>query len=299
MIETSTDKSLTEKPPFDTRFLMPPPAPAFRPGVILWRALRDNLNGILIWGAAYSALIVTVVILFPILREGDTLVGVLTGLGFLEVIASNYAINAEALGTFPGYLAFQAMGWAPHILAVYIVPHAIRALMNEETEGTLDLLLGTPITRWQLFLEKTLAIVLSLVGILAIMWGVLVASTALAGIEDFSIRQATIGIWHIFPIGMVQMSVALLLSVILRNPRTVGGLAALYIASSYFVRSLAEAADTPFLHFLSRFSVYEYYSSINAMTDGIRWVVDFGLLAIALGLILLAMWFFQRRDLGI
>lgn len=275
-----------------------PPFPTQRPGGVFWRTLRDNLIGILVWGGAFGALIVTVVVLFPILEDRNTLLGIVSGLGFLETMAASYAVNTEALGTFSGYLAFQAIGWAPHILSVYVVPHAIGAIMIEERQGTLDLLLGTPITRWQLMVEKVLAMTVSLIGILLIMWLILVISTTIAGVA-FTLGQATAGIWHIFPITLVTMAATLLLSVILHDPRTVSGLAALYIALSYFIHSLANATEAPALLFAQRFSIYGYYSSINTMTNGINWMNDLGLVLVAVGLFGLAIWRFQKRDIGV
>jgi ABC-2 type transport system permease protein len=185
------------------------------------------------------------------------------------------------------------------VLAIFTATQAIGAIMGEERQGTLELLLSTPITRKRLITEKILAIVVSLIGVLLIMWASLVVSTRLFGDVDFAIRQANAGVWHILPISLVILSFTLAMSVTFRSPRLVGGLTALFITVSFFVRSLADSTDTSLLEFLSRFSVYNYYSSIGAMTQGVRWGTDLSLIGVSVAIFGLAMIRFQRRDLGV
>ncbi len=276
-----------------------PRASFIQPGVIFRRALIDNLAGIVAWGVGYSALIVSVVVLYPILEENNTLFSVLSGLGLLEIFTANYPIDPSALTTFPGYLAFEALGWGPVIFSAYLIPQTLGAVLGEEQRGTLDLLLSTPITRWQLITEKTLAIVASLVLILSIMLATLLVSTGLSNQVELETWQALAGVWHILPISLVVIAVTLLLSVTFYNPRMVGGLAALFIIVSYFVRSLSDMAQLPLLDVLRRFSIFHYFSSIGAMIDGVNWRADIGLMLLALVIFGLALLRFQRRDLGL
>lgn len=273
--------------------------PRMRPGVVFSRTLRDNLMGVAAWGAAYSTLIVIVVILYPILEENNMLLGVLNGLGLIDMIGRNYPVDVNALASFPGYLAFEALGWGPTILAVYIIPQALNAVMGEEQRGTLDLLMSTPLTRWQLMTEKALAIIVSVAGILLISWLSLLISSRIVEGTSLALWQATSGIWHIFPITMVMMSVTLLLSVLVRSPRVAGSLAALFVIGSFFLRSIADATGAAALDALRKLSIYDYYSSIGAMIDGIRWENDLTMIGVALVIYLLAVWRFQRRDLGV
>ncbi|MFW5771975.1 MAG: ABC transporter permease subunit, partial [Phototrophicaceae bacterium] len=181
----------------------------------------------------------------------------------------------------------------------YLIPQTVGAVLGEEQRGTLDLLLSTPITRWQLITEKTLAIVASLVLILSIMLATLLVSTRLSNQVELETWQALAGVWHILPISLVVIAVTLLLSVTFYNPRMVGGLAALFIIISYFVRSLSDMAQLPLLDILRRFSVFHYFSSISAMIDGVNWRADIGLMLLALVIFGLALLRFQRRDLGL
>lgn len=270
-----------------------------RPGAMFRRTIRDNLTGIFGWGLGYGMLLALVTLLYPSLAEAGALVGVLDGLGLLEAVTASRAADVAALGTFPGYLALEALALAPAILAVYLIPQTLNAVMGEEDRGTLDVLLSMPVPRWRLIVEKLAAILLSLALILLLMFVALVIATRLVPEAELTIGQAAAGIWHIFPISCCVIGVTLLLSVTLRSSRTVGGLAALFVLGGFFVRSLADATGTPAMQTIRRFSLYDYYSAIDAMVNRVPWETDIALLGLALVLYAASVWQFGRRDVGV
>lgn len=280
---------------FENTPLLPPDT---RMGAIFRRTLRDNLVGILSWGLGYSALILVVVVFYPTLEENGALRNVLGGLG----LASNLAIGLgglNGLSTFGAYLALEALTWAPLVMAVYLIPQGLGAITREEERGTLDILLSTPTPRWRLLTEKTLGIIASLGGVLAIMWLTLVISVELMPEVELSFSRATAAIWHIFPISMVILTATLFLSVTLRRGRSVAGLAGLFVMGSYALRSLADITQADVLIFLKQFSFFTYYRSLIVLAEGLQPEADTLLLIVAVVLFALALRNFQRRDLGV
>lgn len=269
------------------------------PGAIFTQTLRDNLPGILAWGAGYSALIGLVTLLYPILEENNTLLGVVRGLGLMGV-GGNSAINIQTMTSFAGYIAFEALSWAPLILSIYLIPQALNAVSREEERGTLDILLSTPLPRWRLLLEKTAAIVASLVGILLIMWVALVISSQAVQADNFTITHATAGIWHILPISLAITALTLLFSVTVRSSRSAGGLAALFILASYFLRAITDmVTGVPVLKDLAQLSLFAYYRSLTTLANGFQWGYDSVLLGVAVILFAVALWQFNHRDIGV
>jgi len=275
------------------------PLGAPRPGTIFARALLDALPSIITWSVGYSVLLCAVVVLYPILEENNTLVGVLSGLGLLDAITNNESIDTRALGTFPGYLALEALAWGPLLLSMYVVPQTLRHTIGEEKNGTLDLLLSTPLPRWRFLVEKTLSVLVGLSAVLLVMWSVLIVSTNLVDGSELTLRQATAGIVHLLPVLLVTLGLTVLLTTLLRDPRTIAGIVALFLLSSFFISSLADATGSPPLEFISIVSIFHYYSSITAMLDGIQPVHDLGLSLVGVVFFLLALVAFQRRDLGV
>ena len=269
------------------------------PGAIFSQTLRDNVTGIVAWGAGYSLLIGLVTLLYPILEENNTLLGVVRGLGLMGV-GSNSAINLQTMTSFAGYIAFEALSWAPLVLSIYLIPQALNAVAREEERGTLDILLSTPLPRWRLLAEKLLAIVTSLLGILTIMWVALLQSSQMVRADNFTLVHATAGVWHIFPISLAIVAVTLLISVTVRNTRSAGWLAALVILTSYFIRAITDLIpNVPLLHELSQISLFAYYRSLTALSSGFQWSYDSILLSTSALLLALAFWQFNRRDIGV
>lgn len=268
-----------------------------RPGVVFWRAFRDALPGALSWGVGYGVVIAAATLLYPLLDESNTIFTVLNGLGALQFLSVGRSI--ETLTSFPGYLALQTMSWGPLILAVYLIPQALRAIAQEERQGTLDILLSTPISRWRFLVEKTLAVMASLAVLLLIVWVSMLLSTATVADVQLDLRNTVASVWHLVPISLVMTSLTLLLSVMLRDSRRAGPVAAMIIIGSDFLRIMSDMVPNPVLDVLKPFSMFSYYRSVAALSEGFQWDYDVVLLVTAAVLFILALAAFQRRDLGV
>lgn len=270
-----------------------------RPGVIFWRALRDNIPGILAWGGGYGGLLLFVVLLFPALQSNDTLVGIVRSLGLLGVADNGY-ITIDALMSFPGYIALEALSWAPIILSIYLIPQALGAVLREEERGTLDILLSTPLPRWRLLTEKMLAIIVSLACILALMWVILVISVGLVDGVELPLMNALAGVWHVLPISLAIAAFGVLISVSVANSRAAAGWIALALMTSYFLRTISDLMyEVDWLLTLKQLSIFAYYRSIAALSTGFQWPYDAAMLALAGVFFALALWQFQHRDVGV
>jgi ABC-2 type transport system permease protein len=273
------------------------PLPVTRSGVVFWRTLRDNFPGAVGWGLGYGVLLIAATVLYPLLDESNTIFTVLNGLGIMSFLAVGRSV--EALTGFEGYLALQTLSWGPMILSVYLIPQALRAVAHEERQGTLDILLSTPISRWRFLVEKTLAICASLLLIVSIMGLCMLVAVALVGEVLLDPTHALAGLWHLLPISLVILMTALLLSMTLRDSRQAGPLTATLVIASYFVRIMSDLTPHPVLEFIKPISIFSYYRSVAALSEGFQWHYDVVLLTAAAVLFVLALLAFQRRDLGV
>ncbi len=299
MIET-TRPLLSEAPVSDVHLQVMTAQPALetRVGAVFARTLRDNLPGILAWGLGYALFIAIVTILYPALQKNNTLLGIVNSLGLLG--AGHGTLKLSTVTSFPGYLSFEALGLAPLILAIYVIPQALGIVSREEERGTLDLLLSTPLPRWRFLTEKVLAIIASLVAVLLMMGLSLVVSVALVDGVDLPFVNAAAGIWGIFPISLTIMMATLFISVSVRPGRSPGGITALFVIASYFVRTLADITPgVPWLETARDLSIFDYYRSITTLSEGFQPSYDGVLFAVAAVLFALSLWQFQRRDVGV
>lgn len=267
------------------------------PGAIFVRAIRESAGGILVWSIALSVVIVLGSYVYPILRENNIVLNLLAGFGILDRFAGNYGLDATTLVSFKGFLALQFLDWLPLILSLYTIPKTLNIVLDEEKRGTLDILLSTPIPRWQFLVEKSLALLVALATILFIMWGTLVMCSALIPAANITTFEATTAVWHLLPISTAIASFGLFFSVIFRQQRTAAGVAGAFVLVSYFVRSIADTTRAEFLLDLKQFSIFNYFSAITMMSYGpqLRW--DLILLTVALVMFALSLVLFQQRDI--
>jgi ABC-2 type transport system permease protein len=266
-------------------------------GVVFMRTLREKRGEIIGWGAGYSTLVVLAVVLYPVVLANNVLFNLLANLGVLAQFATNYQVDAAAITGFKGYLDFQVMGWGPLILALYTVPNAVSLVLEEEKRGTLDLLLSTPIPRWQLLIEKALALLVSVVVILVIVWTTLTAASIIVPNTDLTALEAAVGLWHLLPISSAIIAIGTLCSVIFRESRTATAVTAMVVLMSFFLRVVADSTRAPELVRLAKLSIFNYFSEITVLTYGPQPEWDALLFAVAAITFVLALVVFQRREL--
>ena len=85
------------------------------------------------------------------------------------------AFSVTDLGDPANYLHSQVFGLAPLALSFFPILALANALAGAEERGTIDVLLGNPLPRWQLVAGNFVAVAFSLLGICAIVglltWG--------------------------------------------------------------------------------------------------------------------------------
>ena len=110
---------------------------------------------------------------------------------------------------------------------------------------------------------------------------------------DVAIGAALRGVVNLLPITAAFGTLALVLSTKLRNSGVVIGSTFAFI----FLQNLMEILSNlvPSLEWIGRLSVFHYYG--RAMTEGFPWGSAAFLSGIAVGLLLVAIALFQRRDI--
>ncbi|MBL8133728.1 MAG: ABC transporter permease subunit [Anaerolineae bacterium] len=263
-------------------------------GVIFRRALRDARWGIIGWGIAVGSVTLFVVLLFPTMKAFG---------GFGELLESpiykallGEAADAAAFMTPAGFFGIYVVMFVPLYIAIYMVLLGLGVTALEEDRSTIDLLLSTPTPRWQLVVEKFLAIIVIAGLLLSINFVFGVFGVLITPEMDVPLGSVAAGSLAMLPILVVMAALALLLATTLRSRFLAGALAGVIIIGSYMLTNLAQvAADT--LGTVKYLSIFTYHRAVPIMVDGIRWG-DFAVLSvISLVMLGLAIIAFQRRDL--
>ena len=255
---------------------------------LVGHTLRLQRRSALIWGLAlglYSAAIVATFPTFGAAEQMDQLVQMYPE-GMRE------AFNIEDMGTPEGFLDSQVFSLAPLALAFFPILACAGAIAGAEERGTLDVLLGNPLPRWQLVAGTFLATAISLLAVVAVV-GLLTYGTAALFDVDLPLLTTAGAVLNLWPVCLFFGGLALLCSALFHRRALAVTLPAGVLFAAYLADVLGEVSDD--LEDLRPASVFYYYGS--AIKDGIDWGNVAGLALAALLLALLAALAFSRRDI--
>lgn len=256
---------------------------------LISHTVRMQLRGVLIWGGVlglYSAAIVATYPTFGDMQGFDQFIQTYPK-GFRE------AFNITDMSTIEGFLDTEIFSFmAPLALAFFPILALSSAIAGSEERGTIDVLLGNPIRRWQLVAGSFVATAVSLLGILAVA-GLFAWVTAVLVDVDLSIENVVEGYLNLWPICLCFGGLALLCSAIFHRRSLAIAVPGVVLLGMYLMDVLGKVSKD--LEDLRPYSLFYYYGS--AIRDGIDWANFGGITLVTLALVVLAMFAFRRRDI--
>ncbi len=250
---------------------------------------RLQARGVLIWGAAlglYSAALVASYTTFSGNAEQMNQLLDAYPKGMLE------AFGITDLADVENYMNSQVFLLAPLALAFFPILAAAGTIAGAEERGTIDVLLGNPIPRWQLVVGSFASIALSLLAILAIM-GALTGITAALMDVDLAVKSTAAAVLNMWPLCLLFGAAAVLCSAVFHRRALAIAIPAAGLFAMYLLNTLGRVSED--LEDLQPLSAFYYHGS--AIEDGIDWTNFAGLTLAALALVILAVLAFRRRDI--
>lgn len=267
-------------------------------GVTFAETLRRHWRQAIYWGLSLGALGWIQIIFVPdakALKQIGELMETLPP-ALVKVFAGD---DITFMSTPDGYLATQFFSYGLLIFAAFAVVIGLNVTAADEDRGILDMTLSLPINRWQVIIEKFLAFLLLIVLVTGLTFAGLWIGVTMTPAIEYNLGVIATGIVNLLPGTIFVLSVTILLGALIRRRSTVTALAAGFVIGSYFLDTLAAATDSAALSTLRLLSFYRYYNGVEVMRLGISWVNIALLLGISAVLIFVAVWAFQRRDVGI
>ena len=252
-------------------------------------AVRLQLRGVIIWGAALGFYSAAMVASFTAIEGSAEQLNQLMEAypkGMLE------AFGVTDLGDPANYLHSQVFGFAPLALSFFTIMALSAAVAGAEERGTMDVLLGNPLPRWQLVIGNFVAAALSLLAICAVV-GLLTWGMAVLVDVELSVRQVAEAVLNLWPVCIMFGALALLCSALFHRRGLAIAIPAFLLFGMYLLDTIGRASED--LEDLRPVSVFYYYGS--AIENGIDWVDFGGIILVALALVLLAVLAFGRRDI--
>ena len=259
---------------------------------LVLHTLRLQMRTMIIWGVALGALSALTVVSFPPFSEGNQLNEMIEN--YPPAMREMFGITEGTdLSTIEGFLASQLFSFlVPISLAFFPILASSGAIAGAEERGTIDVLLGNPIPRWQLVVGNFVATSVSLLGVAAIL-GISTWVPAVLLDVDLSLGTTAEAMLNLWPLCAFFGGLAMLCSAVFHRRVLATMIPGAVLVAMYFVNALGNLVEE--LEDVQPFTVFHYYGS--AIEDGIDWV-DFGGVSLAaLALVLLAALAFTRRDI--
>ena len=258
---------------------------------LFWHELRSRFGAILGWGIGLALFGAMYIVIWPEIGEQFQSMSDMA-------IWQAFAID---LGSFAGYIASSLIQYVPLILGIYVIIASTGTLAGEEDDGTLEMIVASPLSRWQVVTAKAIALAIAAFLIIVIAGlGNVLALEAIRGLIELDVTSvelfvATLNAW---PITMAFMMMGLFLGAFLPSRRTAALIMTTIFIASYFGLLLAGFAES--LEPTRVLSLFNYFDFTTAVfTEGPQ-VQDIGiLLGIALIFFILALISFQRRNVTV
>ncbi len=267
-------------------------------GVIFTNTLRHSWRTGLYWAIGFALLGVYILAVIPnvdMLKQYADLIQNMPPL-LMQMFGAS---DVSAIATPAGFLGFGFFGYTLLLLSAFAVIAGLNVTANEEDRGILDITLSLPIPRWRLVVERLLAYLVLTLAMLAFtflaMLLVLLSNNTL-GIDPGRLLE---GIINFIPSTLLVLAFTALAGTALRSRGLAAGVATGFVIVSYFVDFIGNAASDTAAAVVRVLSYFNYYDGSNVMNTGLVWA-NVGLLLVVTAIcVAAALWFFERRDIGV
>jgi ABC-2 type transport system permease protein len=219
-----------------------------------------------------------------------------------ELIESMPAGLAEAFGwdeinTPHGYLGSTVFGLlGPVLIIIMAIGVGARAIAGNEEAGHMELLIAHPVTRTRVVAQRAFALLIATV-IAAL--AVFLAILAIRGPVDIDLPIGNIAATslNLALLGALFGALALLVGGFVGRRGLVIGVTAVVAVTAYLANGLAPQVEG--LAWLQNLSPFYWFNATATLRDGIDPAMTLLLAGVALVFVLVAVFAFNRRDVGV
>ena len=260
---------------------------------LYWRAIRERRRTTASLILDLVALTGSFTWVFTLVRDSEAFTNFLED--FPPHLAALFGIDTDTFLTAAGFLGTQIYSLpGPLMMIAFVVSGAVHATANEETDGTMDLLLSTPVSRQRVLLERAAAtLTLSLLVAGALMLALLVANPIFElQLSVAGIVSANLSLWLL---GIVYGAIALVAGAFTGRPTLSRGIAFGLALTAWIVTGFAPLYA--WLEAPGAISPLTWYDAEVVLLEPWRYGHVWLVLA-SIALTFLAVRLFQMRDIA-
>jgi ABC-2 type transport system permease protein len=256
------------------------------------KTLRDQRRALIGWGIGLAAVAAMYAAFYPSIESSAS-----EFTGYLEKLPE--AIRNVIGGNFTtpaGYLrseTFSSLG--PILFLVFAIGAGARAIAGEEEDGTLDLLLSTPIRRRQLLVDKIGAMLVTATALAAVLFLTL---TIVGPPFDLTVPAIDLGAacLMLLLLALAFGAIALAIGCATGHRGLALGITGGFAVFAFVINALAPSVDA--LGWLRPLSPFRWYLDPDPLVSGVTPVNVLVLGAITVVGYVMAALAFERRDLA-
>lgn len=268
-------------------------------GRIFSETLRRGWRTMLYWGVGMGlyALMITVAVLDD--QTLQQLTGVIQSMPSFLLQGFMGSADIQFLTSPNGYFAAKYFSIALLIFSAYAVMAGMAVTANDEDEGILDGFLSLPIHRWEVIIGRGLASLVMIAAAVCLTYLGVVIGAQLVPHVSYDLGGIALGTLNMLPSLFFILAMTVLFGVLFRRRSVALGLAAAVVIFSYTVDFIASGLGDSALASTGYLSFFHYYDGVGVMQTGVN-LANVGLLAgVGAVFLALALWRFQKRDIGL
>lgn len=256
------------------------------------KELHDQRRALFGWGIGLSAMVLMYSSFWPSVRDNaDQFASYLDNLP--DALRS--VIGELSLGTPVGYLQSELFSFlGPALILVFAIGAGARSLAGEEEQGTLDLLVVTPIPRGTIVLQKFAAMALTALGLGLVLWVSVVVVGRLFGL-DVAITDIAAATLHLLLLGVAFGAIAMFLGAWQGRRALAIGVTSAIAVGTFILNAFAATVDG--FAWAARLSPFFYYGDSLPLRNGLHIGHAGVLIALATLALIATVATFDRRDL--
>jgi ABC-2 type transport system permease protein len=259
---------------------------------VLTKTLSDQRRSLLGWLAGIVLIVLMYAAIWPSLRDQPSMSDFLNQMP--EAFRNLFASAGADLSTPVGYIQVELMSFiGPALVIVYAVGQGSGAVAGEEERHTMDLLLGAPVSRTRVVLEKAAAMVLGTLFLSAATGAALMLEGRLFDL-DLPVNGVVAAMLHLALLGLVFGGLALALGAATGHIGLARGVPGAVAVLAYLVNGLGAMVD--WLEPFQRFSPFYQFAAHDPLRHGVSYPAAGVAVVTLVALVAVAVWGFQRRD---
>lgn len=269
-------------------------------GTVFIEELKRSWLGAFYWGIGMAGLMM---FLNAIMQNNEVIEQMQLVLGTLPqgILQAFGVSDIEILKTSEGFIAFAGFTYGSLILSAYGVVSGLGITANDEDEGSLNVLLSMPLSRWQIIVEKFAAFTLLLLLVILMMFGGIVLGSKIFNVP-MNYSTLFLGTLNLMPLSLSMMAMTCLIASLFSQKAIVVATSVIILVISYFVNVLTGSLNlesAPIAGFIQKLSVFSYVDSEGIVLSGALNFVNISLLlGLSLVLVAISIFAFERRDIG-